>query len=279
MGGVVVVLDFDKTIIDCDSDNWVVDEFGLTELFAQLLPTLPWNSLMDRMMTELHSRGNTILQIGECLKRAPLHPTVISAIKSAQAFGCDLRIVSDANVFFIETILKHHGLVECFNEITTNPCSVDEEGRLRILPYHDFNNSSHTCKICPPNMCKGVLMEKIRASLSAKEKKQFIYVGDGAADFCAGLKLEEGDFLMPRKNFPIWEMICRNPMLIKSKIQEWSNWEELQSVMLNTIDTFVVAEKPRVEIDNLVPVECKLQDGSISAQPNTLRECYAKSLS
>ena len=70
---------------------------------------------------------------------------------------CDLRIVSDANVFFIETILKHHGLVECFNEITTNPCSVDGEGRLRILPYHDFNNSSHTCNVCPPNMCKVIL--------------------------------------------------------------------------------------------------------------------------
>ena len=44
--GVVIVFDFDKTILDCDSDNWVVDELGATELFTQLLPTLPWNSLM-----------------------------------------------------------------------------------------------------------------------------------------------------------------------------------------------------------------------------------------
>lgn len=42
----VVVFDFDKTIIDCDSDNWVVDELGATDLFNQLLPTMPWNSLM-----------------------------------------------------------------------------------------------------------------------------------------------------------------------------------------------------------------------------------------
>ena len=41
-----MVFDFDKTIIDCDSDNWVVDELGLTPLFTQLLPTMPWNSLM-----------------------------------------------------------------------------------------------------------------------------------------------------------------------------------------------------------------------------------------
>jgi pyridoxal phosphate phosphatase PHOSPHO2 len=43
---IVVVFDFDKTIIDVDSDNWVIDELGFTESFNQLLPTMPWNSLM-----------------------------------------------------------------------------------------------------------------------------------------------------------------------------------------------------------------------------------------
>lgn len=46
MAGIIVVFDFDKTIIDCDSDNWVIDELGFTDLFNQLLPTMPWNSLM-----------------------------------------------------------------------------------------------------------------------------------------------------------------------------------------------------------------------------------------
>lgn len=46
MADVVVLFDFDKTIIDCDSDNWVVDELGFTDMFNELLPTMPWNSLM-----------------------------------------------------------------------------------------------------------------------------------------------------------------------------------------------------------------------------------------
>ena len=46
MARVVIVFDFDKTIIDCDSDNWIVDELGVAQLFTQLLPTLPLNSLM-----------------------------------------------------------------------------------------------------------------------------------------------------------------------------------------------------------------------------------------
>lgn len=46
MTEIMVIFDFDKTIIDIDSDNWVVDELGATDLFNQLLPTMPWNSMM-----------------------------------------------------------------------------------------------------------------------------------------------------------------------------------------------------------------------------------------
>lgn len=59
--------------------------------------------------------------------------------------------MSDANQFFIETILEHYGIRECFSEINTNPSFIDKEGRLRISPYHDFR---HGCNLCPPNMCK-----------------------------------------------------------------------------------------------------------------------------
>jgi pyridoxal phosphate phosphatase PHOSPHO2 len=41
-----VIFDFDSTIIECDSDNWVLDEFGLTEKFYQLLRSMLWNPLM-----------------------------------------------------------------------------------------------------------------------------------------------------------------------------------------------------------------------------------------
>ncbi|KAI3915250.1 hypothetical protein MKX01_035509, partial [Papaver californicum] len=87
MAGIVVVFDFDKTIIDHDSDNWVIDELGFTQLFDQLLPTMPWNSLMDKMMLELHSNGKTIEDIANVLRRAPLDPNIISAIKSAHSLG------------------------------------------------------------------------------------------------------------------------------------------------------------------------------------------------
>ncbi|XP_057976939.1 inorganic pyrophosphatase 1-like [Malania oleifera] len=253
MAGIVVVFDFDKTIIDCDSDNWVVDELGATELFNQLLPTMPWNSLMDRMMKELHSQGKTIDDLVEVLKRVPIHPLIIPAIQSAHALGCDLKIVSDANAFFIETILKHLGLMDCFSEINTNPSFVDEEGRLRIFPYHDFTSSPHACYLCPPNMCKGVVMERIQASASAQGRKKFIYLGDGNGDYCPSLKLGEGDTVMPRKKFPLWHLICRNPMLMKAEIREWSDGKEFEQVLMHLIRTISVGESCRNGSSNISP--------------------------
>lgn len=42
-GAPLVVFDFDKTIVDCDSDNWVVDALGATRRFDEFLRHLPWN--------------------------------------------------------------------------------------------------------------------------------------------------------------------------------------------------------------------------------------------
>ncbi|KAI5593771.1 hypothetical protein POPTR_003G034600v4 [Populus trichocarpa] len=263
-GGIVVVFDFDKTIIDVDSDNWVIDELGFTDLFNQLLHTMPWNSLMDRMMKEIHSHGKTIEDIAEVLRRIPIHPQVISAIKAAHALGCELRIVSDANMFFIETILNHLGLKDYFSEINTNPGFVDEQERLRISPYHDFTQSSHCCSLCPPNMCKGLIIERIQASISKDGSKKIIYLGDGAGDYCPSLKLTEADYVMPRKNFPVWDLISENPLLVKAEIHEWINGAELERVLLQIIER-ISTDEISSNSAQLLSADCKLQTISIAA--------------
>ncbi|KAM3380116.1 hypothetical protein P3S68_005689 [Capsicum galapagoense] len=251
MAGIVVVFDFDKTIIDLESDNWVVDELGVTDSFKQLLPTMPWNSLMDRMMKELHEQGKTVKDIEGVLKRVPVIHGVVSAVKAAHALGCDLRIVSDANVFFIDTILNHLGIYDCFTEINTNPSYFDEEGKLRILPYHDFHTCSHGCNnhVCPPNMCKGLVIERMQASLAKEVKKRMIYLGDGPGDFCPSLKLKEHDYVMPRKDFPAWKLINENRDLIKAEIHGWENGEEQEHILLQIIKEITIEENQSPSVD------------------------------
>ncbi|XP_047261717.1 inorganic pyrophosphatase 2-like, partial [Capsicum annuum] len=217
-----------KMIIDLDSNNWVVDEFGASDMFNQLVPTMLWNTVMDTMMKEIHAGGKTMQDIEQVLKWAPVIPGVVPAIKAAHALGCDLKIVSDANLFFVETILEHSGIKDCFSEINTNPSYIDDEGKLRICPYHDFD---HKCKYpCPPNMCKGLVIERMQAVSLAMEgnnnKKRMIYLGDEAGDFCPSLMLREQDFVMPRKDFPVWKLMNENCQLIKAKIHGWTDGEE-----------------------------------------------------
>lgn len=231
---VTVIFDFDRTLIEDDSDRWVISNMGLTNLFNQLRTTLPWTSLMDTMAEELHSRRCRVEDIVECLKGVPLHPRTAAAIKSAHSLGCDLKIISDANVLYIETILKHHGLFDCFSEIISNPARVDEHGRLKIFPFHDLA-SPHGCNLCPPNMCKGLVVERIQGSLSEHNRNRFIYLGDGKGDFCPTLKLGREDYVMPRKNFPLWECISQYPTFVKAQVQDWQTPEELEQTLLHLI--------------------------------------------
>ncbi|WVZ22947.1 hypothetical protein V8G54_001491 [Vigna mungo] len=151
MSGIVIVFDFDKTIVDVDSDNWVIDELGFTDLFNQLLPTMPWNTLM------------------------------------------------------------------------------------------------------------GLVIERIEDSIS-EEDKRFIYLGDGSGDYCPSLRLKEKDFMMPRKNFPVWDLICRDPSLVKAEIHGWSDGEELEQVLLHLINKVSMEQN-----SSFISSDCKLQTLSVSA--------------
>ncbi|KAK4279378.1 hypothetical protein QN277_011168 [Acacia crassicarpa] len=256
-GNIVVVFDFDRTIIDDDSDRWVVTEMGLTQIFNQLRSTLPWIPLMDMMMKELHSQGISTKDIAECLKKLSLHPSIIAAIKSAHSLGCDLRIISDANKFFIETILEHHGILGCFSQVNTNPTYVDEEGRLHITPFHNSSMATHNCHLCPSNMCKGLVIDKIRGCL-AEKKSRVIYIGDGSGDYCPTLRLEGGDFVMPRKKYPLWNRILSNREQMKAQVHEWSSGGELEGVLLNLIKKLAVADDAVSDSCSHVPASAQL---------------------
>nr|XP_011457667.1 PREDICTED: inorganic pyrophosphatase 1-like [Fragaria vesca subsp. vesca] len=222
MAGVVVIFDFDNTIIDCDSDKLVVDGLGATDLFNELLPTMPWNSLMDRMMKELHSQGKTIEDIVEVLKTTPIHPRIVAAIKTAHALGYEL-------------------------------------GRLRIQPFCDFTVCPHGCSFCPPNMCKSVITEGIRASIEGR--KRMIYLGDGVGDYCPSLNLREGDFVMPRKNFPVFDKICQNPLALKAEIHEWTDGEEFEHILLKLINRITIEETTAAQF---ITTDFKLETLSVS---------------
>ena len=94
-------------------------------------------------------------------------------------------------------------------------------------------------------------MKRIQES---EENQRFIYLGDGAGDYCPSLKLKERDFVMPRKKFPVWDLICKDPLLIKAEIHEWNDGEEFERVLLHLINKISMQE----DIAQFISVDCKL---------------------
>ena len=102
------------------------------------------------------------------------------------------------------------------------------------------------------------MIERIQASLSMEERKTIIYFGDGIGDFCPSLKLGDGDYVMPRKNFPVWDLICKNKRLIKAEICEWSNGEEFEHVLLHLISRISMNKINSGNTAQQYSVDCKL---------------------
>lgn len=107
---------------------------------------------------------------------------------------------------------------------------------------------------------QGLIIDRIQNSISEGENKRFIYLGDGIGDYCPSLRLKERDFMMPRKNFPVWDLICKDPLLIKAEIHGWSDGEELEQVLLQLINKITMEENAQ-----FISADCKLQTLSIPA--------------
>ncbi|KAF4371088.1 hypothetical protein F8388_024170 [Cannabis sativa] len=75
------------------------------------------------------------------------------------------------------------------------------------------------------------------------DDEEVVLMSSRTDDYCPSLKLEESDFVMPRKNFPLWRLIANDPFLIKAKIHEWSDGEEFQKVLLKLINTITSGDE------------------------------------
>jgi len=101
--------------------------------------------------------------------------------------------------------------------------------------------------------------------LSEEGSKKLVYLGDGSGDYCPSLKLREGDHVMARKNYPLWDLISGNPKLIRAKIHEWTDGADVERILVSLIHTTISNNG-----DN--------NDGSAAAQFFTTTECKLETM-
>lgn len=107
-----------------------------------------------------------------------------------------------------------------------------------------------------------MIIERIQQSLAKEGKKKMIYLGDGAGDYCPSLKLNTEDYVMPRKNFPVWDLISQNPMLIKAAIREWTDGQSMEMILIGTIEEIRLEEEKEKMLTS-AENNCKMQTISI----------------
>ncbi|CAL5221062.1 g3185 [Coccomyxa viridis] len=196
----LVVLDFDWSLVEENSDTWVLHQLGASHIFEGLLSQgLPWTQLMDCALhaahTELKATQEDVLK---AICSTPFHADMIQVVRTLAAVpGCTLIILSDANTVFINEVLKHHKLDQYIHKVYSNIASW-QDGALRVNPFHS-SSSPHGCPNCPSNLCKGQVLDNL---LAGPRYDRIVYLGDGSGDFCPCTRLRAGDYAVVRECYP-----------------------------------------------------------------------------
>lgn len=153
----------------------------------------------------------------------------------------DILVISDANTLFLteyltarvlEPVSKNQNTNYPF-DIITNPSSVSVSPNNNILQPLSISPYSlqSVCKICPVNLCKGTALLKFLAAKGPYDR--VFYSGDGWNDVCPALKLNQHDYVFPRKEYKLWKKIknSNDKLGINAEIVEWEGAETIQRVV------------------------------------------------
>lgn len=219
MAKILFVFDFDNTLVDDNTDTWVMKlwpDLGLQEKLRGLRRQFScWTDLMDHVFSELHRAGCGREEVLEHMGRLAVYDQALLALRAVgECVWADAIIVSDSNSVFIDHILQQCGLESIPKEILTNPAYFDSTGRLHVQWFH-----RHCCPTCStsPNMCKGTILTDF---LSRQHEPYgcVVYVGDGRGDYCPCLKMTERDAVLCRKGYSLARMIANSPSAVTASV-------------------------------------------------------------
>jgi len=197
----LVVFDFDWTLVEDNSDTFVLEKLGARQFLESLQREgeASWTRAMDRSLQYAGQHlGAAPDSVRSAARETPMDRCVADAVRALAADErFDLHIASDANSVFISEILERRGLSGCFKGVHTNPAAF--EGPLGALRVRAACEEPHGCPLCPPNLCKGSVLERLLAEGSYA---RVVYVGDGANDLCPCCRTGPWDLVLARRSYP-----------------------------------------------------------------------------
>lgn len=231
---ILLVFDFDNTIIDDNSDTRIVQCAPDKKLPIELQDSYQkgfWTEFMGRVFKYLGDEGVSENEMKRAVTSIPFTPGMVELFnfirKNKDKFDC--IIISDSNSVFIDWVLEAANFHDLFTKVFTNPAAFDSNGHLTVENYH-----AHSCNRCPKNLCKNVvLVEFVEKQLQqGVNYTQVVYIGDGGNDVCPVTFLKKNDVAMPRKGYTLQKTLSRmsqNLEPMESSIVVWSSGVEIIS--------------------------------------------------
>lgn len=229
----MIAFDFDHTIVDDNSDTWVIrstPDQCLPDWLKQSYQKGRWTEYMARVLTYIGDQSVHPDHMRAVMESIPFTEGMIELLTfvSDNKKDLDCIIVSDSNTLFIEWILHASGMQSAVDDVFTNPASIDARGYMSLWCFH-----AHECQQCPVNLCKRKVLNdfKENQAKAGVHYERICYIGDGGNDFCPINDLKEGDIAMPRKGFTLEKLLCKasseGSATPRARIMPWSNGNEI----------------------------------------------------
>ncbi|XP_047437710.1 pyridoxal phosphate phosphatase PHOSPHO2 [Mugil cephalus] len=241
---ILMVFDFDHTVVDDNSDTWVV-----RCLPGQTLPDSvknsykkgQWTKFMGQVMNYIGDQEVSPERLRSVMETIPFTAgmtdllTFILENKSI----VDCIIISDSNTMFIDWILHSAGLQTAVDQVFTNPAKFNEAGYMEVQCHH-----SHDCTRCPVNLCKKKVLELYLSERSDRgvEYERIFYVGDGGNDLCPTSCLRECDVVMPRKGYTLEKLLDKlqgqeDHACLRATVNAWNSGTEILQELKTSMQT------------------------------------------
>lgn len=248
----LVACDFDRTLIDTNSDLVLFDKLPYGQPLRQRFTTLRqeglgWTQIMQTQLADLayqegYSKGDVLASMHD-VKMDPVLVSALQELRASQGLSLKLIIISDANTIFIDEILNANGLGEgIFDEVYTNPARWTNTDAIYVEPYQPLSVSHGCQRKCEANMCKSNILKLARQQLGLSDDARTIYVGDGSNDFCPSLDLLHSDLVLARDEHPLQKLIDKAKLdpeekseKVTTQVKIWTTQQELGEMLLQLV--------------------------------------------
>ena len=212
---ILIVFDFDHTVVDGNTDVKILDVLGTNKGNVKYDPKIGWTKHMKTIFLECSKYGVAKEDMVSVLKELKLTDGMQSLFDVIRKFKTMIKVViaSDSNAWFIDVLLDHYKIKDLIDEVHTNPAVWN--GNLLEISQYETNTD---CSRCPVNMCKSRILRNVLSDDCLK----VLYIGDGSNDLSPVIHLKDKDIACPREGYRLCKLL-ENSEDVKCQILQWKN--------------------------------------------------------